>query len=220
MPREQRAVVSPTTNPPADAGSWWDQQTGTPVRQTALRDVNSRSTDLILGWFRGLRFFVFRSESGTRILLGVFPTGMPDRVTSDNPSVETVDATLERYGGTRRLQVVAPADAREKFPEEGEIVRLVVDDNEYRARVGETNDGRAAFRGAYDTPSLARSRDGTNHLREWLASTDLDVGRTIHVDIVVPDFKYGVRAPGETARYTATEKPNRSLADIARDLDG
>lgn len=145
---------------------------------------------------------------------------MTDRVTSDNPSVTTVDATLERYGGTHRPQVVAPADARDRFPDEGEVVRLVVDDHEYRARVAETSDGRAAFRGAYDTPRLARSRDGTNHLREWLQSTDLDIGRTVHVDVIEPDFKYGVRAPGETARYTATEKPKSSLADIARDLDG
>ncbi|WP_435097641.1 DUF7112 family protein [Halarchaeum sp. P4] len=141
---------------------------------------------------------------------------MADRVTSEGvPSVET---TLERYGPTNRPQLrVSDPDA---VPT-GEVVRLVVDETEYRARIETDADGDPVIRGAFETPRLARTPgEGENHLRAWLDDVDLDYGRTVHLDVVTADYKYGVRAPGERATYTATEQPDSGLAAIARDLDG
>lgn len=144
---------------------------------------------------------------------------MADRITSDNPSVATVDAELARAGGTTRPELRIPAAEADSVPA-GDVVRLVLDGSEFRARIAERSDGSLAIRGAYDTPSLARDPEGaTNRLREWVDSTDLDFGRTVHVDIVEEGFKYGVRAPGERATYDATGKPDDSLASIARSLD-
>jgi hypothetical protein len=39
------------------------------------------------------------------------------------------------------------------------------------------------------------------------------------VDVVEPGFKYGVRAPGESATYRSTGTPDAGLADIAASLD-
>lgn len=141
---------------------------------------------------------------------------MAERVTSEG--VDTIDTVLERYGSTNRPQLrVSDPDA---VPT-GEVVRLVVDETEYRAQVEEDASGNAVLRGAFESPRLARTPgEGENHLRAWLNGLDLDYGRTIHLDVVTPDYKYGVRAPGERATYTATEAPDEGLASIARDLDG
>ena len=93
---------------------------------------------------------------------------MSERVSHDNSSVRTVDATLTRSGRTDRPKVVIQGDARDDFPT-GEVVRLVLDGTEYRARIEDALSGdELEFRGAYDTPRLARTPgEGTNHLVEW-----------------------------------------------------
>lgn len=138
---------------------------------------------------------------------------MTDYVTHE--AVETVDSTIERVGGTRRRQVVAPGLTSPA----DDVVRLDVDGTTYRAPVTETADGHLAFQGAYESPTQARSRSGTDHLADFLDDHDLEVGRTVYVDVVEPDFRYGLRAPGQTATYRETGKPSSSLADIARSLD-
>ncbi|MGB9986299.1 DUF7112 family protein [Salarchaeum japonicum] len=144
---------------------------------------------------------------------------MSDRIASDNPAVETVTATIGRYGGTTRPQIELPADDAARVPV-GEVVRLVLDGTEYRVRIEESG-GTPVIRGAYETPRLARAPgEGENHLISWLDGTDLDIGRSVYVDIVEEGYAYGLREPGTTAYYDATEKPSDSLADIARDLDG
>ncbi|QDX39605.1 hypothetical protein [Salarchaeum sp. JOR-1] len=144
---------------------------------------------------------------------------MPDRIASDNPAVETATATIGRYGGTTRPQIELPEGVAERVPV-GEVVRLAVDGTEYRARIEESG-GAPVIRGAYETPRLARTPgEGENHLVAWLDQTDLDIGRSVYVDIVEAGYAYGLREPGTTAYYDATEKPSDSLAAIARDLDG
>lgn len=130
-------------------------------------------------------------------------------------SVESIAASVERVGGTRRRQVVAPALERPS----DDIVRLDIEGTTYRAPVAETAAGDLAFRGAYESPSLARDRSGRNHLADFLAAHDLEPGRTVHVDVVEPGFRYGLRAPGQRATYHSTGQPSSSLADIARSLD-
>jgi hypothetical protein len=142
---------------------------------------------------------------------------MADHVTHE--SVRTVSGTLARAGGTRRPEVRVPESDAADFPD-GEVVRLVVDGTEYRCQLATRTDGTPVLRGAYESPSEARSPDqATNHLVEWVATSDLEAGRTVHVDIVESGFKYGLRAPGEAATYHATEPPTSSLADIASSLD-
>lgn len=145
---------------------------------------------------------------------------MPDRVASDNPGVETVDATLARHGGTDRPKVTVPADAAADLPES--VVRLVLDGSEYCARFAPpvTGDG-LELRGAYDTPAAVRDPgDAPNRLVEWVDSVGLDASRTVHLDVVEPGFRYGLRAPGERAVYDATGTPDEGLAAIAERLDG
>ena len=138
---------------------------------------------------------------------------MTDFVTHE--SVENVSGVVERVGGTRRRQVVATGVE----PPADDVVRLDIDGSTYRAPVSQSSDGDLVFRGAYDSPSQAREGTGTNYLVDFLADHDLDPGRTVHVDVIESGYRYGVRAPGQTATYRATGAPKSSLADIARSLD-
>lgn len=138
---------------------------------------------------------------------------MTDFVTHE--AVETVAGVVERVGGTRRRQVVATGID----PPTDDVVRLDAEGSTYRAPTSQSSDGDLAFRGAYDTPGQARDGSGTNHLADFLTSHDLEPGRTVHVDIIEPGFRFGVRAPGQTATYRETGAPKSSLADIARSLD-
>jgi hypothetical protein len=141
-----------------------------------------------------------------------------DRIPSDNPAVETIDATVERTGSVDRPRVVLPAERADALPTD-DVVRVVLNGDEYRTRPDPLSDGRVAIAGAFDTPDAARDpRAGENRLPAWVEGAGLDYGRTVHVDVVEPAFLYGLRAPGERAVYDAVERPDDSLASIAEDL--
>ncbi|MFW5938198.1 MAG: DUF7112 family protein [Halanaeroarchaeum sp.] len=143
---------------------------------------------------------------------------MPDRVPHDHPTVETIDGTLGRYGGTRRPEIRLPET--DDIPT-GDVVRLVLDGTEYRTKIERQTDGSPVLRGAYETPRLARNPgSATDALQPWVDERELDFGRTVHLDVVDSGYRYGLRAPGESATYATTETPDDSLASIARDLDG
>ncbi|MFB6082016.1 MAG: hypothetical protein ABEJ67_04260 [Halanaeroarchaeum sp.] len=142
---------------------------------------------------------------------------MPDRVSHDHPTVETLTATLGRYGGTTRPEVRLPGDA--DLPV-GDVVRLILDGTEYRAELLDRADGTPVIRGAFETPRLARDPgSATDHLRAWVDDRDLATGRTVYVDVVEPGQTYGLRAPGESSTYRSTGSPKDSLAAIAEDLE-
>lgn len=144
---------------------------------------------------------------------------MTDRIPSDHDAVDTHRATVERVGRTDRRRVAIPDAVAETVSPE-EVVRLDFDGDTFRARVETDVEGNPVFSGAYDSPSLARDPgDGTNHLADWLGSTDVAVGDSVLLDVVTDGFKFGLRAPGERAVYDATEPPSESLASIARDLE-
>jgi len=145
---------------------------------------------------------------------------MPDRVPSDHPSVESVRAELVRAGRTDRPRVAVPADAADLVPE-GEVVRLVLDGTERFARVAaRMGDDRLELRGAHDTPDDARDPgSGSDRLGDWQDAHGVRFGGAVLLDVVEAGYKYGLRAPGERAVYDAG-RPDSSLADIARDLDG
>jgi hypothetical protein len=138
-----------------------------------------------------------------------------DSIPHDHSSVSTHRATLARAGRTDRPKIVLP----EELQVPDDPVRLVLDGHTYYTVVDADFDGVPEVRGAYDNVRMARERDGSNHLVEWVEAADLEFGRSVHVDVVESDL-LGVRAPGESAVYSAPASPNDSLQDIARDLDG
>lgn len=142
------------------------------------------------------------------------------RVPHDHPTVTTVRATLARSGGTTRPRIDIPADHRDRFPV-GETVRVVLDGSTYHARIERAIEGDGLrITGVFDNARLARTPgEGTNRLIEWYREHDVVFGRSVLIDVVVPAFTYGIREPGETATYDATEPPANSLREIAGDLD-
>jgi hypothetical protein len=145
---------------------------------------------------------------------------MADRVPSDHPSVASIRGELVRAGRTDRPRISVPADATDQFPA-GEVVRLVVDATERFTRVTEPTRGEGVeLRGAHETPEDARDPGaGSDHLGDWQDAHDVRFGGAVLVDVVEADYKYGLRAPGERATYEGG-RPDSSLADIARNLDG
>lgn len=147
---------------------------------------------------------------------------MADRVAADNPSVETVRATLARAGGTDRPTVEFPP-ALDR-PEE--VVRLSFDGRTHHALVERAVDDTLEIRGAYDTPGMAREasqpdggRVGPNRLVEWVERSDLSVGRSVLLDVVDPGAFYGLREPGESAVYEVPGTPDESLSNIAAEIE-
>lgn len=141
---------------------------------------------------------------------------VPDRVRHDASSVETVDGEVIRRGRTDRRAVRLPPSTP---IETDSVVRLVIDGSERFTRPSQAfgMDG-LELRGAYPTADAARDPDSaTNYLHDWLVDTGLDIGRTVHVDVVAEGYRYGLRAPGEEAIYPAG-RPHSSLQDIAEDL--
>lgn len=142
---------------------------------------------------------------------------MPDSLPSDHPSISTYRVALARHGRTDRPRIDLPDD--EAFPV-GDVVRLVIDGREHRARIDSDFEETPVLTGAYDSPREARSpAAGTNRLAEWVEDAGIEWGGSVLVDVVEPGFKFGLRAPGERAVYEATEPPKDSLADIARRLE-
>jgi len=144
---------------------------------------------------------------------------MADRITHDNPSVTTTRASVTEQGATGRPLVEVPGDADVELS--AGVVRLTLDGTEYHALVDRplTGDG-LEIRRATDSPEGARNGDGPDRLREWIDASDARVGGSAMLDEVEPDFKYGLRAPGERAIYDATAAPDESLASIAEDVEG
>lgn len=142
---------------------------------------------------------------------------MTDRLSSDADAVRTTRARVARYGGTRR-----PCVRFEGEPgvSDGEFIRLVLDRTTYHARVHRDATG-PLLRGAYRNRRLARTPgEGEDELRAWLERVDRRPGDALEFDEVVAGELYGLRVPGSRTVYEVSRGPSRSLADIARDLDG
>lgn len=137
-----------------------------------------------------------------------------DRISSENPAVETLRARVARHGARRKR-----LDLPENSLPEGDVLRLVIDGTTYHARVERGFDDGPHVSGAYETPEMAREGSGANHLGKWLDRVERPVGGSVLVDEIEPDFAYGLRQPGEEAIYEAVEKPKESLANIARGLE-
>ena len=141
---------------------------------------------------------------------------MADRVAADNPSVETVRATLARAGRTDRPKVELPD---EFFVPDGPV-RLALDGRTYHAIFELSIRDDPELRGVYDNARLAREGDGENRLVEWVEQNGLEFGRSVFIDVVERGALYGIRAPGEDAVYEVPERPDDGLANIAEDIEG
>lgn len=143
---------------------------------------------------------------------------MGDRIASDHPSVETVRSTCTETATGVKLEV--PADERGAFPTD-EVVRVALDGEELFARVERALTGdELSIPGVYETPDQARDPSGaTDRLTEWTTDHDVSGGGSVLIDVVEPEFLYGLRAPGKTAYYDAREPPSDSLSEIAKDLE-
>ncbi|MBV0903787.1 DUF7112 family protein [Haloarcula salina] len=141
---------------------------------------------------------------------------MPDRVPSDHDTVETHRVPVESIGRTDRPRVVLPADLG---LEEGDAVRLALDGDGYHAAVGENFDGEPVLSHVADNRRLARESEGPNRLAEWVESSEVSLGGSAHLDVITAGEEYGLRTPGKRVVYTATDGPDSSLSDIARNLD-
>ncbi|WP_254525212.1 DUF7112 family protein [Natrinema caseinilyticum] len=143
---------------------------------------------------------------------------MADRIASDHPSVQTVRSTCTETATGVKLEV--PADDRDAFPTD-EVVRVVLDGVELFARVERALTGdELSVPGVYETPDLARDPGGaSDRLTEWIDDHGVSTGGSVLIDVVEPEFLYGLRSPGETAYYDAREPPTDSLSEIARDLE-
>lgn len=141
---------------------------------------------------------------------------MTDAVRHDAAGISTYDGEITRIGRTGRYGI--------RFPPETEltqdsVVRIVIDGSEYRTNpIQPFREEGIEIRGVFDSARQAREPQGADgHLNPWIESNELEIGRTVHLDVVVEDFRYGLRAPGETAVYDPSE-PESSLRDIAEDL--
>jgi len=142
---------------------------------------------------------------------------MSERVPSDHDAVDTHRVPVEAVGRTGRPRVVLPDEID---LQDGDIVTLALDGDEYEARVETSLDGDRTVTHVADNRRLARERDGENRLTEWVAEADVSVGGSAHLDVVTEGHQYGLRTPGKRVVYTATDAPDSSLSDIASDLDG
>ena len=138
---------------------------------------------------------------------------MVDRVAADNPSVETVRATLARAGRTDRPKIELP----EAFPVPDGPVRLVLDGQECHAVVDLSLDETLEIRGVYGSVVEARAGEDSDRLVDWVDDRDLGFGRSVLVDVVQVGHHYGLRAPGEHAVYETRER-DEGLAAIAEDV--
>lgn len=136
------------------------------------------------------------------------------RVRADDPSVETLRATVLRHGGDRR-RIELP---RPIHPDERGEVRAVVDGRTRVAAVDRIG-GSQAIVGLFATLHAARSGDpAADRLGAWLERVDRGPGSSIAVDVLEWGDRVGLRQPGDRAVYDAAAGPEGDLASIARSI--
>ncbi|MWV40504.1 hypothetical protein [Natrialba sp. INN-245] len=143
---------------------------------------------------------------------------MADRISSDHPAVRTVRATCTETTTGVRLDV--PVDGRDAFPVD-DVVRFVIDRDRLFGRVERALTGEElSIPGVYETPDVARDPSGgVDRLTAWVDDSSVRVGGSVLIDVIEPEFLYGLREPGETTYYDAVEPPSDSLSEIASNLE-
>jgi len=144
-------------------------------------------------------------------------SNVADRLPSDHDAVTTHRVTVSRVGRTDRPRIELPDSVD---LDEGDVVECVLDGTEYHAIVETTTTGTRTIQRVADNTRLAHEGGGENRLVEWVRDADVSLDGSAHLDVVTAGYKYGLRTPGTRVVYSATDAPDDSLADIARDLDG
>jgi hypothetical protein len=139
-----------------------------------------------------------------------------ERLPSDHDSIESHRVHLERVGRTSRTRVPLPADLSLAADD---VVWLSIGGESAHARVEGSLAGEPAFAGAYENARLARTGEGTDHLRQWTERHDLTPGEPVWLDVLRSGYAYGLRRPGERVIYAPPDPPDDSLASIAADLE-
>ncbi len=143
---------------------------------------------------------------------------MSDRLPSDHATVDSHRTHVDSVGRTGRLQVPLPETIEASV---GDVVRISLEGDSYHTQIAESLDGEATIRGAFANARLARTPgEGEDNFQSWAESVELTSGDPVLVDVVTPEYKFGLRRPGERVVYEATDAPSDSLTDIARDIDG
>lgn len=139
-------------------------------------------------------------------------SGCMTRISSDHNTIDSVRATVVSYGTRRKLAIELPSDV--SIPT-GEVFRISLSGNLYHGRF-DSFAGGLRLLGVYQTPEVAREpAEGEDYLSPWLTDEGLTAGRSVHVDIIEPEYKYGLRPPGEQVVYTDPDPPDSSLQSIA-----
>jgi len=134
------------------------------------------------------------------------------RISSDHDTIDSVRATVVSHGTRRKIAIELPSDV--SIPA-GEVFQISMSGNLYHGRFDSFADGLRLL-GVYQTPDVARDpAEGDDHLSSWLTDEGLTAGRSVHVDIIEPEYKYGLRPPGEQVVYTDPDPPDSSLQSIA-----
>ncbi|GAB7019608.1 DUF7112 family protein [Halostagnicola bangensis] len=143
---------------------------------------------------------------------------MADRLSSDHPSIRTVRATLSETTTGVRLEI--PGEESDGFSVD-ELVRITIEGTERFAQIERALTGdELTIEGVYETAEGARDpREGTDILPDWCGDHTVRDGGSVLIDIIEPGFAYGLRSPGETNYYDASEPPKSSLSDIANDIE-
>ncbi|WP_267163776.1 DUF7112 family protein [Halovenus salina] len=141
---------------------------------------------------------------------------MHDRVPSDHETVVSHRVHLSTVGRTRRKQLVLP-DSLDCALDD--VVSLSLEGKQVWTQLTASLDGETTIQSALGTRELARTGDGEDELRAWLADHGLEDGDALVFDVLRTGYAYGLRRPGERVVYSPPEQPDSSLTDIARDLD-
>lgn len=137
------------------------------------------------------------------------------RLSADHPTVTTYEGTVVRYG-TRRDAIAVPVSC----PLSTTVLRVTADGTEWFMQPQTDVKDRWLLTGLYDRPEAARTPDEQSPvLAEWLTERELTRGRTVFLDVIVDELKYGLRGPGEEAVYEAPDTTAAGLQNIARKVD-
>ncbi len=141
---------------------------------------------------------------------------MGDRIPSDHAAVDSHRVHISTIGRTRRYQIPLPAGLN---CDTDDVVFLSLEGNGCYSQITASLDGEPTIQAAFRTRQAARTRDGEDALREWIAGHDLSKGDALVLDVLRAGYAYGLRRPGERVVYSPPDPPSSSLADIARNLD-
>lgn len=131
-----------------------------------------------------------------------------DRVSSD--TLETIRVRIDAVGSLHRPVLKLPSDAFSPG-----YIRISTHTETFHANIETQFSGDLEISGLYENPRLARQKEGTNHLPDWLTEYELAPGRSVLLDIITPGKHYGMRPPGERAVYQTVDEPADSLQSIA-----